>query len=130
MSGTASDIDEIEDLENRRYAAMLAVDLDALDGLLHDDLIYAHSTGGMDTKDVYLAALRDQVTVYKRVDRDDQTVRVTGDVGLVFNRIRIDAHHKGVDLHLDNRMLAVWTREDGIWRLLAIQSGAVPPQIA
>lgn len=128
MPGAPSDIAAIEDLEDRRYAAMLVADLETLDALLHDDLIYAHSTGGMDSKAVYLAALRDKVTIYQHVERAEQTVSVTGDIGLVFNHIRIDARHKGADLHLDNLMCAVWLREAGAWRLLAIHSGAVPPQ--
>jgi len=126
MSETEIDIAALEALEDRRYAAMLAADLATLDALLHDEMIYAHSTGGMDSKAVYLAALHDKVSIYKRVTRDQQTVRVTGDVGLVFNHVQIEARYKGVDLFLDNRMLAVWLREDGVWRLLAIQSGAIP----
>ena len=108
---------------------MLAADIDTLDELLHDELVYSHSTGGMDTKEVYIGSLRDKITVYKRVARDDQTVRVHGDIGLVFNHVQIEAEYKGNDLKLDNRLLAVWKRDDGVWRLLAIQSGAIPPQI-
>ncbi|NKB49698.1 MAG: DUF4440 domain-containing protein [Alphaproteobacteria bacterium] len=129
MSGTPSDIAEIEDCEDRRYAAMLAADIPALEALLHEDMIYSHSTGGRDTKDEYLAALRDKVSIYKRVDRDEQVVRVTGDIGLVFNHVQIDAEHKGADLYLDNRLLAVWTRDNGQWCMLALQSGAIPPQV-
>lgn len=129
MSGSKTDISALEELEDQRYAAMLAADTATLDEMLHEDAIYSHSTGGIDTKEVYLAALRDKVTVYKTVERDDQTVRVTGDIGLVFNHVQINADHKGNDLHLDNRLLAVWARDDGVWRLLAIQSGAIPPQV-
>ena len=32
----------------------------------------------------------------------------------------------GVQKELDNRALAVWVRRGGAWRLLALQSGAVP----
>ena len=128
MSATQSDIAQLEELENRRYAAMLAADTTALEDLLHAELVYSHSTGGMDTKEMYLAALRDKVTVYQRVHRADQTVRVMDDIGLVFSRVQIDAEHKGAVLHLDNRMLAVWSRDDGEWRLLGIQSGAIPLQ--
>ena len=69
------------------------------------------------------------MSIYKSVKRDDQTVRITGDIGLVFNHVQIHAEHKGSELRLDNRLLAVWTRDKGIWRLLAIQSGAIPKQI-
>ncbi|MDH3739080.1 MAG: nuclear transport factor 2 family protein [Alphaproteobacteria bacterium] len=129
MPGAQSDIAEIEALEDRRYAAMLDVDLETLKELLHEDMIYSHSTGGMDTKEMYIASLRDKVSIYKNVDLIDRTVHVTGDIGLAFHHVQITAVHHGNDLYLDNRLLAVWTRDNGVWRLLAVQSGAIPPQI-
>ena len=128
MPGTESDIAEIEHLEDRRYAAMLEADLATLEELLHEEAVYAHSTGGMDSKAAYIASLRDKVTVYKKIVRHEQTVRVTGDIGLAFSHTEIESEYKGADLHLNNRMLAVWLREDGVWRFLALQSGAIPPQ--
>ena len=129
MSELRDDVKKIEELENKRYDAMLNADIHVLDDLLHEDLIYSHSTGGLDTKEIYLSALRDGVSIYKTVKRDDQTVRIRGDIGLVFNHVQIHAEHKGSDLRLDNRLLAVWSRDKGIWRLLAIQSGAIPKQV-
>lgn len=129
MSELRDDVKKIEELENKRYDAMLNADIHVLDDLLHEDLIYSHSTGGLDTKEIYLNALRDRVSIYKTVKRDDQTVRIKGDIGLVFNHVQIHAEHKGSDLRLDNRLLAVWSRDKGIWRLLAIQSGAIPKQV-
>jgi len=129
MYEARADVTKIEELENKRYDAMLNADIHVLNDLLHEDLIYSHSTGGLDTKEIYLNALRDKVSIYKSVKRDDQTVRITGDIGLVFNHVQIHAEHKGSELRLDNRLLAVWTRDKGIWRLLAIQSGAIPKQI-
>ena len=38
-----------------------------------------------------------------------------------------DVEIRGNLHHLDNRLLAVWSRDDGVWRLLALQSGAIPP---
>ena len=129
MSELRDDVKKIEELENKRYDAMLNADIHVLDDLLHEHLIYSHSTGGLDTKEIYLSALRDGVSIYKTVKRDDQTVRIKGDIGLVFNHVQIHAEHKGSDLRLDNRLLAVWSRDKGIWRLLAIQSGAIPKQV-
>jgi ketosteroid isomerase-like protein len=129
MSKARADVAEIEELENKRYDAMLNTDIHVLDDLLHEELIYSHSTGGLDTKEMYLNALRDKVSVYKTVKRNDQTVKVIDDIGLVFNHVLIHAEHKGSDLRLNNRLLAVWSRDKGIWRLLAVQSGAIPKQI-
>jgi hypothetical protein len=49
----------IRNLEDSRYAAMLAKDIDTLNFLLHDDLTYVHSTGDIDTKQSYMAGLND-----------------------------------------------------------------------
>lgn len=127
MVAADADISAIERLEDRRYAAMLAADTAALDGMLHDDLVYMHSTGGRDSKASYLAALGNGTAVYKQVTRDDQTVLVHGDMALVFNRLEADVEIRGKAHHLDNRLLAVWARDGATWKLIGLQSGARPP---
>ena len=123
---TNDDIAALEALEDRRQAAMLAGDLGTLDEILHDALTYAHSTGGIDTKEIYLEGLRSGAFVYKQLDRDDQTVRVHGDIGMVFYHMVADVEIRGTLRRLDNRLLAVWSRDGGAWRLIGLQSGAIP----
>lgn len=117
---------EILRLEDERYAAMLAKDIRALERLLDEQLVYMHSSGIADTKESYIRGLRDGVWDYQRIDRTEQTVKVSGDTALVFNRLAISIKVRGEQKALDNRALAVWLRRDGAWRLLALQSGAVP----
>lgn len=117
---------EILRLEDERYAAMLAKDVRALERLLDEQLVYMHSSGIADTKESYIRGLRDGVWDYQRIGRTDQTVKVSGDTALVFNRLAISIKVRGEQKALDNRALAVWVRRDGAWRLLALQSGAVP----
>ena len=80
-----SDIAEIRDLEERRYAAMKAGDIDVLEDLLHDELAYMHSTGDLESKEGYLGGLRAGTSAYKRIDYDDQTIRVHDDLAMVFH---------------------------------------------
>ena len=115
----------IERLEDERCAAMLTKDVEMLDRLLHDDLVYMHSTGVADTKASYIAGLRDRVWDYSRIDRSEQTVRVHETLALVFSRLSISIAVRGVPKELDNRALAVWVPADGTWRLVAVQSGAI-----
>ena len=49
--------DQILALEQRRFKAMCAGDVGALDELLHRDLKYTHSSGVVDSKASYLRAL-------------------------------------------------------------------------
>lgn len=119
--------DEIRALEDRREAAMLAADTDTLAELMHDAVTYSHSTGGMDTKQVYIDGVRSGDFNYKALSRDDHTVKVQGDVALSFYHMVADVEIRGNMRHLDNRILSVWVRENGSWKLLAVQSGAIPP---
>jgi ketosteroid isomerase-like protein len=121
---TESDIARLED---ERYAAMLGKDVAALERLLHPDLVYMHSIGVADSKASYIAGVRDRVWDYHRIGRSDQTVRVSGSLALVFNRLKIELSVRGVERALDNRALAVWVADGGAWRLIALQSGMVPP---
>ena len=104
-------IAEIRDLEERRYAAMKAGDIDVLEDLLHDDLAYMHSTGDLESKEGYLGGLRAGTSAYKRIDYDDQTIRVHDDLAMVFHHLVADAVFEGSERHLDNRLLAVWSRD-------------------
>lgn len=117
---------EIVLLEDERYAAMLAKDVATLERLLDDDLVYMHSSGVADSKASYLAGLRDGVWDYLKIGRSEQSVKVSGEAALVFNRLAISIKVRGVPKELDNRALAVWVRRGATWRLLALQSGAVP----
>jgi ketosteroid isomerase-like protein len=120
------DVADILRLEDERYAAVLAKDVDALQRLLHTDLVYMHSNGVADSKSSYVDGVRDGLWDYKRVERADQAVKIHDGFALVFNRLVIDIVVKGVERHLNNRALAVWAPEGSSWRLIAMQSGPIP----
>jgi ketosteroid isomerase-like protein len=119
-------IADIARLEDERYAAMLGKDIDALERLLHPELVYMHSSGVADDKASYIAGVRDRVWDYTSIARSDQTVRLHGALALVFNRLKISLTVRGIAKTLDNRALAVWVADGGSWRLIALQSGMVP----
>ena len=47
-------MDEILALENRRIEAMLKGDVQALEEILADDLVYTHTTARLDTKTSFI----------------------------------------------------------------------------
>jgi len=120
---------EIAQLEGERDAAMLARDVKELDRLLHDKLIYVHSSGVIDTKASYIAGLRDGVWDYRRIARSDQIIDIHETCALVFHRSSMSIAARGESRELNNRVLAVWIPFAGSWKLVALQSGAlsIPP---
>ena len=120
VKGTA---EEIRQLEEQRYAAMLAGDTAVLDGLLDPKLVYTHSSGVADTKTSYIEGVRSKIWEYQQIERSDETIVLRDNLALVFSRLKIDINVRGVPKHLDNRALAVWTKDAASdWRLLALHS--------
>ena len=64
---------EILALEDKRYAAMCGGDFAALEAMLHDELLYTHSSGVTDTKATWLGSGK---TKYKSATCSDRRVRL------------------------------------------------------
>ena len=113
-------------LETRRYAAMTGNDLDALARLLHEELVYTHSSGVVDSKASYIEALASGHTRYLEVEQRATEVRVIGEVALVVGLSHIEVVVRGQHKSLDLRSLAAWTATPAGWQFIAWQSCALP----
>jgi ketosteroid isomerase-like protein len=84
-----SAIQEIEQLERRRFDAQIAKDLPTLETIFADDLIYTHSNGHQDNKTSYIASIQSR---YDQVDIDNIVVRPYNDdrTAIVNALIQID----------------------------------------
>jgi ketosteroid isomerase-like protein len=122
---------QIEKLEEARYDAMIAGDIQALEDLLDDDMTYAHSSGVVGGKCSYLKGIANRVWDYRSVARSGFTtptpaITVVGDTALVFARLDIHSVNSGREIKFATRTLAVWVRRGERWRLLALHSGGLP----
>ena len=69
---------EILDLEDKRFGAMIKGDFKALDAMVHEQLLYTHSSGNTDTKPSWLDSMKSGRTKYKAANCSDRKVRVCG----------------------------------------------------
>jgi Domain of unknown function (DUF4440) len=120
------DVRAVLTAEDRRYDALLGPDLPTLERLFHDRLSYAHSSGVRDTKADYLAKIRSGYYAYARIDHPVERVDVLGDSAVVVGRMTADLSVDGTPKTIDNLALAVWTRADGEWQLVAYASTPLP----
>jgi len=118
--------DRIRDLEDRRYQALISGDADRLEVLLHDQLVYTHSTGAVERKPEMLTKLRAGRYVYHRIQHPIEEILVIGSTALVLQSMKVDVSVDGRLLQLTSRSLAVWVEANGEWRLVAYQPTPVP----
>jgi ketosteroid isomerase-like protein len=126
MGVSMSQEKEILGLEEERFAAMVSGDVGLLDAMLHQDLVYTHSSAVVDTKASYLEAIRTGKTRYESQKRFEERVRTCGDCALVTGRAEMQAVVDGVRKTLRLRYLDVWTKTPQGWKFIAWHSTAIP----
>lgn len=120
---TPGQVPDVRAAERRRCAAMLAGDLAALDDLLDDDLHFSHATGAVDDKAAYLAKVGSGRITYATIAWRDVRVRTLGqDAALMTGRMLSTVRVEETVKSLDNRVMSIWTRAEGDWKLRAFQS--------
>lgn len=119
--------------EERRRQALLASDLQALQALLADALVYVHSTGASDSKDSYLAKLRSGSLRYQALQFEDLQARGVGQAGdavVVTGRMVAEVLKDGQPRAVRSLFMTVWTRAPGTapvpWQLCAHQGTPLP----
>ena len=123
---TDAAIDEVLQLEQRRWDAMIAKDLATLAELFDDQMSYTHTSALVDTKDSYLRAIEERTFDYRAVQRSDERTARIGDAVLLTGRAQVEVVVGGRDIRLDARYSVVWARDERGWRFLCWQSTPIP----
>jgi hypothetical protein len=122
-----SDTQIITERENALYQAMLAFDYAALDGLLSDEVSYIHSTGVVETKADYFAALRRGLYGYGDIRILSGQTRLFPEVAVTSGVMEMLVGGPGAaksTIRLQH--VLVWRQEAGVWRLLLRQATRIP----
>ena len=80
ISGTEDDLNR---LEEKRYAAAIAGDWPALDALLADEFYYNQASGNSVTKTAYLGYLKTGEIKVKKAVRQDTKIKLYGDIAVI-----------------------------------------------
>ncbi len=105
-----------------RRAAMIAGDVEALGALLHEDLIWTHSSGKTDGRASFLDGIGSGAVRYLALETEGVEVLSRGDVFVCHGLLTGRASRDGVEKALVNRFLNVWVREGDRFRMIAWQS--------
>ncbi len=118
-----SAITEITQLERQRFDAQIAQNLDALNLVFADDLIYTHSNGHQDGKASYLESIRNGQSRYDAVEMQALTVRPYNDdrAAVVNGTVRINLgpgpDEQPVFIRIKYAVVYIKTPEKG-WQLV------------
>jgi len=115
-------IEEVNEAEEKRYKAMMAVDADALAESLADEFFYHQPNGKNNDKEGYIKQMLMGTVKIFSAERYDVKVNVYGDVATAIGGTRLDIELGGERRKTDLRYLNVWVKRDGRWQLAKRQS--------
>lgn len=102
--------------------AMLSADSLALRNLTCEELTYGHSDGRIEGRESFINSLVTKKTDFVKLELKDQDLTVKGDVAWVRNSMTADITSNNVTASTMIKVLQVWTKVDGVWKLLARQA--------
>ena len=116
----------IIDLDRKRMHAMATKDVATLKSVLADDLIYAHSTARLDTKQSLIDNMVSGKTVYTSVEPSDVKAQDLGDAVVLTGVARIKVVSNGTPNAFGVRFTDVYARRGGSWQMVTWQSTRLP----
>lgn len=113
---------EIRTAEARWGEAVKNRDLAALEKIFDEGLIYAHSTGIVETKKEYIDRLRGGKQRYDQVSFEKTQVAMHGDAAVTLSWVRMSGKSNERLFNDHVMMTHVWVRKAGAWKLAAHQT--------
>ena len=124
---TASAASEVAAAAERLRIAMIDPTPAALGTLVADDLSYGHSGGKVDTKASFIADLMDGKSDFVTLAITDQTIKVVdAHTAIVRHTLTADTNDSGKPGKVSIKILGVWQKQGGDWKLLARQAVRPP----
>ncbi|MDN5005488.1 nuclear transport factor 2 family protein [Bradyrhizobium sp. GCM10027634] len=117
---------QIVSADQARIAALLNRDRQALQDIISDQLIYVHSSGREETKELYVERVAKGEYDYRSFVITRRDLRVLNDFVFDNGDSEIDIVVNGQLREIAGRYLMVWKREDGRWRLFRFHSAPIP----
>ncbi len=117
---------EVRNAEKAWTNAVTSRDFASLEKILGGKLIYAHSTGAIQSKEQYLARLRSGAQKYDKIEFESMRIVPYGSSAVSHSIIRMTGTSDGKPFNDRVMMLDVWERQDDAWRLAAHQTTKLP----
>ena len=115
-------IEEIKKVEDSLMQAMLNSDVNALDNLIFDDLIFTDHTGRIVSKAEDLEAHRAGHVGIELIEPSEQLIKVYGQTSIVSVLIKLKGRYLEQPFEGTIRYTRTWLKRDGAWQIVAGQA--------
>src|SRR5215831_11109385 len=112
---------EVRQVHRSRLQALVSGDVNKLDKILADDLIYVSPIGKLQTKTEIVSDLKSGALRVSSIEQGEPRVRVYGDAAVVVYLTTSKFSDNGKEYNNEIRATSVYVRRDGRWQLVSQQ---------
>ena len=120
--GQTKDEKAVADVVEQLRNAMVNGDKAVLEKLTDEKLSYGHSSGHIDDKKEFVEKLTNGSSDFVTIDLSEQTVSISENVAIVRHTLNAKTNDGGKPGEVHLKVLLVWQKEKGGWKLLARQA--------
>jgi hypothetical protein len=115
---------DLENLSKAKFAWKTGGDIDSVEDLFDDELIFVHLNGHVTTKKAWIAEMRSRRFVYRRIAPREMVARLYDGAGVVFGKARFDVTMNGYSGSYDLAFTEVYVRKQDGWKLVNLHTCA------
>lgn len=108
--------------EKARFDAQIEKDVNALDQLLADELIYIHSNTLLETKTDFIQSVQSGKIVYQAMDVQHHKIRRYKKIAVVTGLVQVSGLYKGTSFIVDLHYTSIYKKKKKQWLLVSWQS--------
>jgi len=112
----------VADAVEQLRKAMVDADKATLENSVADKLSYGHSGGDIDDKKEFVEKIASGKSDFVSIDLSEQTISISGKTAIVRHILKAKTNDGGKPGEVQLRVLLVWQKQGGQWKLLARQA--------
>jgi hypothetical protein len=101
---------------------LISPDRQPLEKITSAQLSYGHSNGRIEDQQEFVAFMLSGVSKFVTIELQDQTVDITGNIGIVRHTLVAETNNLGEIVPIKIGVLMIWQKEQNVWKLLARQA--------
>lgn len=110
---------EIIKLEEELRQAMLTNDVEVLDKLIVDSLVFTTPDGNIATKEMDLAAHKAKLQSMSELELSERTIKIYDNSAVVTVKADIKGYFGEMDISGSYRYIRVWSKINSQWQIIA-----------
>ena len=122
LSAQSKEEEAVSKVSEELRLAMISADKAKLENLVTDQLSYGHSGGHIDDKKEFVEKIVSGKSDFVTIDITGQTILVSGKTAIVRHILKAQTNDSGKPGEVQLRVMLVWQKLKGGWKLLARQA--------